>query len=121
MPMNLGYFWIPHGVILGLLYFTGTRNAVLSGCALALTAHLVALSAYAHVDKQRDGILWLWYLFSMPGAALGAIAAALAARTRPHHGAVSLACIAAVLLVLGVLVNQVIVCASLLSCGFRDR
>jgi hypothetical protein len=60
---------------------------------------------------------WLGYLISLPGGALAAIGAALWLRGRTSWRAWLVGCFAAGAVLLGIIINQAVVCSTQMYCG----
>ncbi len=79
---NFAAYWLPQGLILGLLLCTRPTPALFTGVALALAAHLQLFSLW--ISAPEDTMGWLFYLLDFPGALIGAaIARFLATRVAP--------------------------------------
>lgn len=79
---NVAAYWLPQGLILGLLLCTRPTPALFTGVALALAAHLQLFSLW--ISSPEDSMGWLFYLLDFPGAQIGAaIARFLATRVAP--------------------------------------
>jgi hypothetical protein len=59
---------------------------------------------------------WLGYLFSLPGALVGAISATYYLRRREDFRALVAGSVAASAVMFGVLINQVAVCSTVMYC-----
>jgi uncharacterized membrane protein YfcA len=75
--------------MLGALLPFKPRPAVVAGTALALTLHFVSFDAWIRSLPPRESLSWIYYLFSFPGALVGATSAALVSRRRPELSAAS--------------------------------
>ena len=79
---NFAAYWLPQGLILGLLLCTRPTPALFTGVALALAAHLQLFCLW--ISSPEGALGWLFYLFDFPGALIGAaIARLLATRVAP--------------------------------------
>lgn len=79
---NFAAYWLPQGLILGLLVCTRPTPALFTGVALALAAHLQLFCLW--ISSPEGALGWLFYLFDFPGALIGAaIARFLATRVAP--------------------------------------
>ncbi|URN90830.1 MAG: hypothetical protein NAG77_08125 [Pseudomonas protegens] len=79
---NFAAYWLPQGLILGLLLCTRPTPALFTGVALALAAHLQLFCLW--ISSPEGALGWLFYLFDLPGALIGAaIARFLATRVAP--------------------------------------
>ncbi len=113
---NLAFFWLSQLAVLALALPFRPRPAVIGGGALALAVYLGAFAAWLALHPDRAGLIWLGYLFSLPGAAVGAIVATLLLRDRVKYSAVVASCIASGLALVGVLINQTFVCMTAMYC-----
>jgi hypothetical protein len=113
---NLGFFWLSQVVALALALPFRPRPAVIAGGALALAFYLGAFAAWLALHPYRAGLIWLGYLLSLPGAAVGSIVAALLLRDRLKYSAIMASCIASGLALVGVLINQTLVCMTAMDC-----
>ncbi|KAF0864354.1 hypothetical protein [Pseudomonas sp. LD120] len=77
---NFAAYWLPQGLILGLLLCTRPSAALFTGVALALAAHLQLFSLW--LSSPVDTMGWLFYLFDFPGALVGAAIARFLATHR---------------------------------------
>jgi hypothetical protein len=114
---NLMFYWLPQLAVLTLLWPFSPRPAVVAGVALALATYLGLFGAWVFSHPHPDSMAWLGYLFSLPGAAIGSISSALWLRGRLTYGTIAASCIAAGLVFVGILINQTIVCKTLMYCG----
>jgi len=113
---NLAFFWLSQLAVLALALPFRPRPAVVAGAALALAAYLGTFAAWLALHPKSAGLIWLGYLASLPGAAVGAIVAAILLRDRLQYSAVVASCIASGLALVGVLINQTFVCMTAMSC-----
>ena len=113
---NLAFFWLSQLVVLALALPFRPRPAVIAGGALALALYLGAFAGWLALHPDKAGLIWLGYLCSLPGAAVGAIVAALLLRDRVKYSAIVASCIASVLALVGVLINQTFVCMTAMYC-----
>ena len=77
---NFAAYWLPQGLILGLLLCTRPTPALFTGVALALAAHLQLFCLW--ITSPIDSMGWLFYLFDFPGALIGAAIARFLATRR---------------------------------------
>lgn len=107
---NFGWYWTPQALVLGVLLLFRPRAAVVAGAAAAMTLHFAGFHAWV-----REAMAWLFYLFSFPGALVGAASAALVSKWRPGWSAARTAVVATVLTALGIALNH---WATVLTTGF---
>jgi hypothetical protein len=113
---NLVYSWGPQALVVGVLLAFRPRPAVIAGASLAMALHLVAFASWARTLPPREALAWLYYLFSFPGALVGACAAAVLSRLRrPRAPAPRAGLVAAGLTLVGIVLNHL---ATVLTAGF---
>lgn len=112
---NALYYAVPSLVIVGLGWRLSRSGALALGCALALALYLGLYKAWV-LWLPPDGLVWLGYFFSLPGAALGAVVAALLARRQGARGVFRLIALGAIATSVGAAVNQVALCSTLMHC-----
>ena len=78
---NFLWFWFPPAAVVVVTALIGAAPGGLAGTGLALVIYLVGYHAWA-----RESLAWLGYLFAMPGAAIGAIAARSVGGQPNAHG-----------------------------------
>jgi hypothetical protein len=113
---NLAFFWLSQLIALAPALPFRPRPAVVAGGALALAVYLGASAAWLALHPNRAGFIWLGYLFSLPGAAVGSIVAALLLRDRLKYSAIIASGITSGLALVGVLINQTLVCITAMYC-----
>ncbi|MEQ1533984.1 MAG: hypothetical protein ABL906_10515 [Sideroxydans sp.] len=114
---NFMFYWIPQAVILGVLMSVSSRPAAVAGTAIILAFYLAAYWAWLHHVKSDDaGLAWLGYLFSLPGAAVGALfGASFIERKKYKYAKVACLILAASTLV-GLALNQLLICSTVMYC-----
>jgi ABC-type molybdate transport system permease subunit len=114
---NVCFFWLPQLAVLAFSWPFRPSAAVVAGAALALAIYLGLFHAWVFSHSHPDSMAWLGYLFSLPGAAVGSILASLWLRDRFIGRPIAASCIAAGVVFAGALLNQAIVCATVMDCG----
>jgi hypothetical protein len=115
---NFLAYWVPHAVVLLLLFWPlRARSATVAGVAVALALYLGAFGSWLLSRRHPESLAWLGYLFSLPGGALAAIGAALWLRGRTTWRAWPVGCFAAGAVLLGIIINQAVVCSTQMYCG----
>ena len=107
--MNFVYTWVPQGVVLVAMLLLGARPAALAGAAVALAGYLVFFRWWVFTFYQTDGLVWLLYLFSLPGGLVGGIAVTRWLRNRDEWAPNAAALAAATCVLVGIVVNQICV------------
>jgi len=116
---NFMFWWIPQAIVLGILISFTSRPAVVSGAAVILAIYLAAYGMWLSLTSTNDnGLAILGYLFSLPGAAVGAIAGAFFIKQRNYQRAVVIGSVAAASTLAGLALNQLLLCNTLMYCGF---
>jgi uncharacterized membrane protein YfcA len=117
--VNAGYYWLPQAIILGLLMLSPYRFAVISGTAIVLALYLVCFWIWVFSHRWDDGSLaWLGYLFSLPGAGIGAFVGELFIRRYKFNKTITISVISALCTFIGLVINQTIICSTVMYCGF---
>ena len=115
---NFIFYWLPQLIIISLLLILKYRLAVVSGCAFIMALYLVLYGAWVS-SQPKDGLIWLGYVFSIPGAALGALAAGYFLKVRIRETTVFIAiAVTSLASAVGVIVNQAAVCSTVMYCGY---
>jgi hypothetical protein len=117
---NFAFYWLPQAVVLGILMSVYPRPAAISGAAVVLAAYLAAFGAWLFFrsHSHAESLAWLGYLFSLPGAAIGATAGAVFAKRRNFHPAETVGMVVAVPALVGLVLNQTLICSTLMHCSF---
>jgi hypothetical protein len=114
---NFIYFWLPQVGVFLLPAIVYSRPAVISGAALALALYLAAFHSWNSLSGP-DSMAWLSYLFSLPGAAIGAVAGALHMKNKIKIKAAHVGTVIAASTLTGLAINQMFVCGTVMYCGF---
>ncbi|HAQ27767.1 hypothetical protein [Stutzerimonas nitrititolerans] len=113
--VGLWYYFIVPAIALGLAATFQTKPLFLLGSSLGITATLLAYMSVNWSAARPEGLLVLGHLFSLPGAAIGiALAASLANRSQRTVTVLLLGFFG---LLSGFLINQFVVCNTLMWCG----
>jgi len=113
---NVGFYWASQLGVLALALLFKPRAAMVAGVALALAVYLAAFGAWLFTRTRPDAMAWLGYVFSLPGAVVGAIAAAALHGRRPGLRPLVAGIMAAALVLVGIALNQVVVCSTVMYC-----
>jgi len=116
-----GQFWLiwgPQAAMLILLIICRSRPAAIIGSALVLSLYEVGFSVYADATNDVNGLVWLGYFFSFPGAAIGGVIAndRLKAESFPSTG-IRVVFKMAVATLIGLTLNQAVICSTVMYCG----
>lgn len=109
---NFAYMWLPQAAVLALALACKASRESLGGIAIALALYL-SVFAFWFSGKNADSMAWLGYFFSFPGALIGTGFAIVCEKLKTP--------IAPILqalgwVVLGVAVNQTVICSTILYC-----
>jgi hypothetical protein len=113
---NLLFFWVPHIALLCCAALFRPRPAVIAGTALALAAYLAGYHVWVFSMKRPDSLAWLGYLFSLPGALLGAALAIGLFKERGGRSAMCAGLATLALVLAGIAMNLGFVCARWMHC-----
>lgn len=115
---QFAYVWGPQGAIILLSLLFGPRTASVIGTSIALSLYLVAFVLWERSISNENGLAWLGYFFSFPGAAIGAIIAAIyIERHSTASSVIRLSLIAFAFTCIGLAINQMLVCSTVMYCG----
>ena len=113
---NFIYFWLPQAGVFLIPALIYSRPAVISGTALVLALYLAAFNSW-NVSNGPESLAWLGYLFSLPGAAIGAGAGALHLKSKTNNKPIYVGAAIAVSTFIGLAINQTFVCSTVMYCG----
>jgi hypothetical protein len=74
---NFCFFALPQFCVIALVSVVAPRAAFVTGAALALIVHLLIFWVSLSMLIRPDGLAWLLYLFTLPGALLVPFAVSL--------------------------------------------
>ena len=114
---NFLSFWISQLVVLACLAMFRPRAEVVGGAAVALAAYLAAFGYWNFSRTYPEAMAWLGYFFSLPGAIVGSVVAAR--REYGFSNSYLVGLVAFVLVLFGVVINQSLVCLTLMYCGAK--
>ncbi len=73
--------------------------------------------AWVFTRTHPDSMAWLGYVFSLPGAVVGAVLVALLLQRQPNLGSIAASLLAAASVAAGIAINQAVVCSTVMYCG----
>ena len=107
---NLSYYWAPQGAILLSMFLLRSHFTLIAGSAIVLALYLVAFNVFVVYRGGPDpAMAWIAYLFSMPGAALGALVGIGVVELIKTRAVLASSTILALTTLVGLSINQVIV------------
>jgi hypothetical protein len=104
-------------LILAFVLLFRPRAAVVAGIAFSLALYLGLFGAWVFTSTHPESMAWLGYIFSLPGAVVGAVLAAILLRKQSSYGYFAIGLLAAALVAAGIAANQIIVCNTVIYCG----
>jgi ABC-type Fe3+ transport system permease subunit len=113
---NLLFYWVPQLFVLAFFCLKPPRPAVFTGIALALSIYLALFAAWLLSRQRPESMAWLGYLFSLPGAVIGALVAIAWLDRKNELRAVNIGAVVGTATLLGIAVNQAVVCSTVLYC-----
>jgi hypothetical protein len=116
-PIYIGiwYYFVVPAVALGLGAAFRVKPLFLSGVSLAVTVTLLIYMSINWSAERPEGLLGLGHLFSLPGAGIGVMLGAVLSKQTEYPLAGLLSGLLGLLS--GFLVNQIVVCNTLMWCG----
>ncbi|TFF42210.1 hypothetical protein [Pseudomonas sp. RIT623] len=110
---NVVDIWGPQAAILFVLLILRAPSPVIGGAALTMALYLGLFYLWFFTSGRGDVMAWFAYLFSLPGAPIGAcLALCFTRQARPIVAVV----LAAAWVTAGLVVNQTIICSTLIYC-----
>jgi hypothetical protein len=114
---NMLFYWVPQAAVMLLFcMYKPPRPAFFSGLSLALTAYLALFGWWLFSRQQPESMAWLGYLFSLPGAVVGGLLAVSWLAKNQGRGMAAAMSLAAASAGLGIAVNQLLVCSTVMYC-----
>jgi hypothetical protein len=111
------WFVLPQLALCGLAGWLARTGATALGVAIALAVYLALFIAWVR-SHSPDGLIWLSYWSSLPGAALGALAGGLAVRWwRSARAGVAFG-VGFATTAIGIATNQATLCATVVHCAW---
>ena len=111
------WFVLPQLALCGLAGWLTRTGATALGVAIALAVYLALFIAWVR-SHSPDGLIWLSYWSSLPGAALGALAGGLAVRWwRSARDGVAFG-VGFATTAIGIATNQATLCATVVHCAW---
>ncbi|MDT9634450.1 hypothetical protein F6S08_24955 [Pseudomonas sp. JV449] len=109
---NFTYLWLPQAAVLALALACKASRESVGGIAIALALYL-SVFAFWFSGRNADSMAWLGYFFSFPGALIGAGFAIVSEKPKTPITPILQAL---GWVVLGVAVNQTVVCSTVMYC-----
>ncbi len=114
---NMAWYWGPHLAVLVLVSMCKPRSAVIAGIAFGMTIYLAAFGMWALKRLHPDPMVWLGYLFTLPGALAGAGIALYIQKREANLGPLATTMAALCCVLLAITFNQIVVCNTLMYCS----
>lgn len=114
---NMAWYWGPYLAVLALVSMCKPRSAVIAGIAFGMSIYLAAFGIWVFTRVHPDSMAWLGYVFSLPGALVGAGVALYIQNREAELGPLSTTMTALSCVLLAITFNQVVICNTLMYCG----
>ena len=114
---NFSFYWLPQAVVLAILFIARYKLAIICGTALILSAYLACFHFWRFSKPHPESMAWLGYVFSFPGAAVGALFSAPIAKYFKIEGPFVLGVTALLITLVGLALNQTIICTTVMYCS----
>lgn len=114
---NVLFYWGPHACVLVLFGLCRPPRLAIAGVAFALAVYLAAFGVWLFFRQHPESMAWLGYLFSLFGALVGALCARAWVARRPMARPLVVSIVTASAALLGIAINQGVVCATVMYCG----
>lgn len=115
--VGLWYYSVVPVVLLGLCAALRAKALFLFGASLALSMTFIFYMVANWHASRPEGLLALGHLFSLPGAVVGALIAAVLLRRHASTGPAFALIIGFAGIVVGFFINQLLVCNTVMWCG----
>jgi hypothetical protein len=115
--INVAFFWGSQLAVLLLALLLKPRSIAIAGIAFAVAVYLAAFGHWLFTRTHPESMAWFGYVFSLPGALLGAWAANVVLRRHPTFGLLIAGAVSTGLVLVGIAANQVLVCSTIIYCG----
>ena len=115
---NFMWYWLPQLGIIILLLILKASPSTIGGAAFVLALYPLAYYTWVMHHKDGEGLVWLGYLFSLPGGVLGSFVALAYLKYKIHKNYLVITGMSALFTFFGLLINQIIVCKTVMYCGF---
>ncbi|QFR43041.1 hypothetical protein [Sulfurimonas xiamenensis] len=117
---NFLYYWLPQGVIIGLLFLAKMRASVITGCSLTMTTFLISYAILmSSTSEPSAAMAWIVYLFSIPGALIGAFIFGMTAKKLQYNSSIVVGIGSLISTLIGVGIIQLAFCCTVMYCGFK--
>ncbi|MBB6246226.1 hypothetical protein [Rhodanobacter sp. A1T4] len=113
---NAAFYWASQLGVLAFVFLFEPRPAIVAGVAIALATYLAAFGIWVFTRMHPDSMAWLLYVFSLPGATVGAVGVAGALRSRSTLHPLIAGSVTACVVLAGVILNQAAVCSTFFYC-----
>ena len=115
--MGLWYYFLVPVVIVGIGAALRAKPMFIFGTSLAIAITLISYMSINWCASRPDGLLGLGHLFSLPGAVVGVIIAAILLKRRTTTSLFVAFLFGLIGLLSGFFVNHLIICNTVLYCG----
>ena len=115
--LGLWYYFVVPAVLLGLSAALRAKPLFLLGASLAISITLIVYMTVNWRAARPEGLLGLGHIFSLPGAAVGALIAVVLLRRHTSAGSALALVFGFAGVAVGFLINQLLVCNTVMWCG----
>ncbi|UMR30116.1 hypothetical protein MJ904_24405 [Massilia sp. MB5] len=113
---NFFFFLLPQLAVIAGVCLIRPRPGIVAGCALVLFAYLGIYAAWLFSRPHPESMAWLGYVFSVPGALVGAISYGLWSVRRQAPSISRTVAYSAAAVLAGLAVFQGALCSTLMYC-----
>ncbi len=114
---NFIFYWLPQAIVIAILFIARYKVPIICGAALILSTYLVCFYLWIFSKPHPESMAWLGYVFSFPGAVIGALSSAPIAKRFEIKHSVLLGATALVFTFIGLALNQALVCETVMYCS----
>lgn len=114
---NFIFYWLPQALVLAIIFIARYKFPIICGVALLLSVYLACFHLWVFSNSQPESMAWLGYIFSLPGAAIGALLSAPIVKYCEIKRSFMLGATALLITFVGLALNQVLICTTVMYCS----
>ncbi len=114
---NFIFYWLPQALVLAILFIARYKFSIICGAALILSLYLACFHFWLFSKPRPESMAWLGYIFSFPGATIGALISAPVIKHFKIKHSFILGATALLITFLGLALNQALVCTTVMYCS----
>lgn len=113
---NIVFYWGSQICVLICVWPFKPRAMIIAGISTALAIYLGTFGVWLFTRNHPESIAWLGYVFSLPGAWVGALIAIVFLHLQTKPRPIVAGIVAAGITLVGIAISQTIVCSTVMYC-----